>query len=128
MKRTIKAYAQALFELTQNATPEMVQKITHEFTRLLARDNKLGSADKIMAQFVSIAKKKQGIVELNVTTASALTSETKEQLMKTFGSKVEIHEQIDKSLIGGLVAKTGDTILDGSIKTQLKRLKASLSV
>ncbi len=128
MKRTIKAYAEALFELTQNATPEMIKKIIQEFTRLLARDNKLGSANKITTEFIKLSKKKLGIVELNVTTASALTEEVKQQLTKTFGGQVEIHEQIDKSLIGGIIAQTSDTILDGSIKTQLKRLKASLSV
>jgi F-type H+-transporting ATPase subunit delta len=42
------------------------------------------------------------------------------------GGKPQIEEQIDSTLIGGIVIKIGDTVIDGSIKNKLKQLKREL--
>ncbi len=47
-------------------------------------------------------------------------------LEKLTGNKVILETQVDPSIIGGIIAKVGDLVLDGSIKTQLNGLKESI--
>ncbi|MCI5129813.1 MAG: ATP synthase F1 subunit delta, partial [Candidatus Electrothrix sp. AUS3] len=42
------------------------------------------------------------------------------------GNKVILETQVDPSLIGGMIARVGDLVLDGSIRTQLNGLKESI--
>ncbi|MFA6465840.1 MAG: F0F1 ATP synthase subunit delta [Desulfurivibrionaceae bacterium] len=45
---------------------------------------------------------------------------------KITGKQVVLTAQVDPSIIGGIVAKVGDLVLDGSIKSQLAGLKESI--
>ena len=71
------------------------------------------------------------MVKANVTSAKALDAaeltQLRNALKKRFDREVEITTQIDESLIGGVVINTGDVVIDGSIKTKLARLQASLT-
>jgi F-type H+-transporting ATPase subunit delta len=42
------------------------------------------------------------------------------------GSAVELEVEVDPTLVGGLVAQLGDTVYDGSLKTQLSQLRSAL--
>jgi F-type H+-transporting ATPase subunit delta len=58
--------------------------------------------------------------------SGALNSKIKETLEKITGKQVLLRTEIDDTIIGGIVAKVGDLVLDGSIKTQLTGLKESI--
>jgi F-type H+-transporting ATPase subunit delta len=45
---------------------------------------------------------------------------------KILGSNIVMKEKIDPEVLGGIIIKTQDTILDGSVKTQLLKLKQAL--
>ncbi len=66
----------------------------------------------------------------NVISAVELSDELKNNIQsvleKLTGKKVELTTSVDASIIGGMVAKVGDLVLDGSIKTQLAGLKDSI--
>jgi len=66
----------------------------------------------------------------NVISAVELNDELKNNIQsvleKLTGKKVELTTSVDPSIIGGMVAKVGDLVLDGSIKTQLAGLKDSI--
>jgi F-type H+-transporting ATPase subunit delta len=64
---------------------------------------------------------------LEVTTAKPLSEENKKKIIKVFGSKAELTETTDPSIIGGVIIKTEDIILDGSLKKQLQLLKTQLT-
>jgi F-type H+-transporting ATPase subunit delta len=49
-----------------------------------------------------------------------------DDLNRIVGSKTEIKQKIDRNLIGGVVLKVDDTLIDGSIKRQLENLKDTL--
>jgi F-type H+-transporting ATPase subunit delta len=61
-------------------------------------------------------------VELDQT----LLDKIQATLEKLTGNKVILETQVDPSIIGGIIAKVGDLVLDGSIKTQLNGLKESI--
>jgi F-type H+-transporting ATPase subunit delta len=57
---------------------------------------------------------------------NALLGKIQATLEKLTGNKVILETQVDPSIIGGILAKVGDLVLDGSIKTQLNGLKESI--
>jgi F-type H+-transporting ATPase subunit delta len=72
----------------------------------------------------------QNIVRAEVTSAAPLTQENKTALEASLGratgKKVELSLAIDKDLIGGLVARIGSTVYDGSVRTQLSKIRRTL--
>lgn len=67
-----------------------------------------------------------GLVISAVPLNDDLLAKTQATLEKLTGAKVLLETKVDPSLIGGIVAKVGDLVLDGSIKTQLIGLKESI--
>jgi F-type H+-transporting ATPase subunit delta len=72
----------------------------------------------------------QNIVRAEVTSAAPLSPEKtkalEESLAKVTGKKVELSVAVDPELLGGVVAKIGSTVYDGSVKTQLQRMRQEL--
>lgn len=71
-----------------------------------------------------------GRVEAHVTSARPLDAAAQEQLRRALsqrvGSEVVLALEVDPTLIGGVVARVGDLLFDGSIRTQLETLGANL--
>lgn len=72
----------------------------------------------------------QNIVRADVTSATPLSPEKtkalEESLSKVTGKKVEITASVDPSLLGGVVARIGSTVYDGSVRTQLAQMRQEL--
>jgi F-type H+-transporting ATPase subunit delta len=72
----------------------------------------------------------QNVVRADVTSAVALSPEKtkalEESLSKVTGKKVEITASVDPSLLGGVVARIGSTVYDGSVRTQLAQMRQEL--
>lgn len=72
----------------------------------------------------------RGVVLVDVTTADALDDAGKElvreQLARIVDKDVELRLHVDASIIGGIVARIGDQVIDGSVVNQLRRLRARL--
>ena len=121
-----KQFAEALYELTQDVSGNELTKVLENFVKFLAKEQRLKQAENIITEFENIAKKKQGIVELEITSARALEKDTVKKIKEAFASEVEAVEKIDEKIIGGIKVKIEDKILDASVKTQLTNLKKSL--
>ncbi|MCL6635552.1 MAG: F0F1 ATP synthase subunit delta [Peptococcaceae bacterium] len=107
-----------------------VSGITGNFLALLVdRRREVFFAD-IVAEFVKLANAGRNIVAAQVTSAVELNNEEKgkldQVLARLTGKKVQTSYAVDPSLIGGVVVRMGDKIIDGSIKTRLATLKERL--
>lgn len=74
----------------------------------------------------------KGILSAQVTTVIPLTETQKEQLIQKLkiqfdGQQILLEEKIDPNILGGVVVQLGNRVLDGSIKTQLEKIKQELS-
>lgn len=73
----------------------------------------------------------QGIAIADVTTAVELTAseqqQVRDQLGKIVGRTIELRLRVDPAIIGGLVARIGDQLIDGSVLTQLRNMRAALA-
>jgi F-type H+-transporting ATPase subunit delta len=72
----------------------------------------------------------RNIVRATVTSASPLTAAKKDQLEASLagmtGKKVQVDTVVDPSIIGGVVTRIGSTVYDGSIRTQLTKMRQQL--
>ncbi|KKQ40594.1 MAG: ATP synthase subunit delta [Candidatus Magasanikbacteria bacterium GW2011_GWA2_37_8] len=128
MKKKIsnKQFAEALFAVTDGLKGEKLNEALHQFVLLLVKYHKLKQGALIIAEFEKYAKKKSGIIELEITSARKLSDTTLNHIKKIFGEQVESIEKIDGEILGGVKIKMEDKILDASLKTQLLNLKQNL--
>jgi F-type H+-transporting ATPase subunit delta len=72
----------------------------------------------------------QRVVRGDVTTAAPIASDTvrriEEALARATGRRVTLEARVDPTIIGGAIAKIGSTVYDGSITTQLQKMKQAL--
>ena len=97
---------------------------------LLADSRKLNLIPDLAASFRERLLNHQNIVRAEVTSAAPLSAEkTKalaDSLSKVTGKKVDLLVSVDPGLLGGVVARIGSTVYDGSVKTQLQRMRQQL--
>jgi F-type H+-transporting ATPase subunit delta len=100
------------------------------FLKLLVQNDRLTLAPQISSLYETHKADAEGYVDVDVTTAYAFTKEEQKKftstLEKTLAKKVRISVSVDKSLIGGFLAKAGDRVIDGSIKGRLQHMQKTL--
>ena len=132
MKITPKQFALSLYESVDGKPTGQVKAVVKNFVGILVQKNMLAQADKIVGEFLKIWNDKRGIVEASVASANELDKETvkilKNYTAKLAGAKeIVLNEKIDKNILGGVVIKYGDRVVDGSLKTTLVDLKNILT-
>ena len=99
---------------------------------LLAEADRLTILDEVARAFRERVLEHQQVVRAEVTTAVALPTERvsalREGLARATGRQVRLETRVDPSIIGGAVTRIGSTVYDGSVTTQLAKLKQQLSV
>ncbi len=100
------------------------------FLNLLIEKNRVDVLPEIAREVQVMLDREENISHGSVTSAIKLDKGLLEKIQATLekitGNKVILETQVDPSIIGGIVAKVGDLVLDGSIKTQLNGLKESI--
>ena len=118
-------------ELMLKVVSDKLNKQQQNLVRLMAENDRLKALPEVAHQFEVYRAEAEGKVEAEVISAFALTSEQEQAITETLKSKlgrdVSITTSTDKSLIGGVIIKAGDTIIDGSMKSQLESLAINLS-
>jgi F-type H+-transporting ATPase subunit delta len=100
------------------------------FFTLLVERNRVQYLKPIMDAFQEFIDEETGVVRAVVRAPVPLTDEITQQLKevmaKVSGKEVVLQVKEDPSVIGGMIAHIGDTIWDGSIKSQLQGLKQNI--
>jgi F-type H+-transporting ATPase subunit delta len=112
-------------EALRGAQPEALNLAT-----LLLDRNRLGIAPEMANLFRDAALAELGIVVAKVTTAEPIDRQAeaaiRQRLSSLVGKQVELRSEVDPSIIGGVVARIGDQLIDGSVSNQLRRLRDRL--
>jgi len=105
-------------------------QIVANFLRLLLEKRRADVIPEIAQQLQLLVDAHNNISRGTVTTAMEiddnLMTKVQATLEKITGKKVILEKKVDPWIIGGLVAKVGDRVLDGSIRSQLMGLKESI--
>jgi F-type H+-transporting ATPase subunit delta len=100
------------------------------FLTLLFDKGRFAYLSSINDFYQKLADELKGIARASLVSATDLSSETVEKIRSTLskrtGKDIILDVQLDPGLIGGIVTRIGDLVLDGSIKTQLLNMRESL--
>jgi F-type H+-transporting ATPase subunit delta len=122
--------AKAKKELLDQLFKGKISEVTGNFLALLVDRRRETYFSDIVEEFVALANAQRGIMEAKVTTAVELNDTEKGELSSIMarltGKKVQTSYDIDPSIIGGVIVRMGDKIIDGSIKTRLAAMKDRL--
>lgn len=98
--------------------------------KVLARRQRLGSLRSIQKSASDLRDELAGRIQVQVTVASELDASAREALvakLKTvFKKDVRLNTKVDPSILGGLIVRVGDTVLDGSVDGQLAALRKTV--
>lgn len=103
---------------------------TLSLLRLLLRWDRIDHLAVLMEEAVKAAEARQGILRGTVTTAHPISSAEMEQVAQAvgrrMGKQVMLERRVDPALLGGARVAVGSTLLDGSVRTQLARVREQL--
>ena len=98
---------------------------------LLIRRGRIEQLSRVVAEFVRLDERRQGITHATATSAAPLTDlEMKAltaRLEQMTGGRVALTTDVDESLLGGLIVRVGDRLIDGSVRGRLERLRNQLA-
>ena len=114
-------------QMMDKALGGRVHPITLNFLNVVARRQRMDCIDQIAAAARSLDRERQGIVEVTVVTAAGLDAATRSsmvtRLQEALGKQVALHEKLDPDLLGGIVFRVGDRVLDGSVASRLQSMQ-----
>mgnify|MGYP003582883018 FL=1 len=100
------------------------------FIHIAAENDRLQLLPEISAQFELYKAELEKSVDVEVTSAFALNQEQQDKLAKVLSARlnreVRLHATEDSALIGGVVIRAGDLVIDGSVRGKLAKLAEAL--
>lgn len=118
-------------EKTIEICGDALNEKSRSFVQVLAENRRLQLLPQIYQQFEVLKANREKTVEVSVVSASEISTEQQEKLASALSSKLErqvsMQVSIDDSLIGGVVVRAGDTVIDGSIRGRLAKLAEVLN-
>jgi F-type H+-transporting ATPase subunit delta len=122
---------QAKGEIFQQLLSEAIHPLSLNFLLLLASKQRDRWLVAILQEFLNIVDAKEGRLSAQVISATPLTDAQQasliQQLSAHSGKQVRLESTIDPGIKGGFIARLGDTVFDGSVATQLQRMKELLA-
>lgn len=108
-----------------------VSPLVRKFLSYLIDQRRLIDLGAIARAYAELADQAEGLLTAEVISAGPLDERRKDRLRRALsdrtGREVKLEIEIDPGLIGGAIAKVGDLVFDGSLRTQLGLLRANLT-
>jgi F-type H+-transporting ATPase subunit delta len=115
-----------LAPITSDVIPQVAA-----FVRTLTTDGELNKLDAIVNEFERLIVRRSQYVLAHVRSAVPLTNDERKQLeqnlARRFGGNLEAEYEVDAALIGGVVVRVGDEVIDGSLAGKLDTLRQRLT-
>lgn len=101
------------------------------FLFVMASKKRLGQLSQIREAYEELLDARLGFARASVSSARELNAEEKArleaQLARLTGKGIKAHYSVDSALVGGVLARVGSTVYDGSIRGQLESLRRKLT-
>jgi F-type H+-transporting ATPase subunit delta len=106
-------------------------KVLRNFLFVIADHQRTHILPEIIAAFQEVVRQRQGIAEAEISSAVELSAAQKAEFARTLerltGKRIEPKYSLEPALLGGAVARVGDTIYDGSLRHRLNALRTRLA-
>jgi F-type H+-transporting ATPase subunit delta len=107
-----------------------LNQIGRKFVQVLARNKRLHLLSEISAQFEALRAEEEKSLDVEVISAYELTVQEQMRLAdvlhRRFEREIQLTSRVDAALLGGVVIRAGDTVIDGSVRGKLEKLAESL--
>lgn len=104
---------------------------SRNFIATLANNRRLALLPVIAQQFEQMRAEAENVADVHVTSAVPLnewqSTRLKQALEKRLKRQVRMHTSVDASLIGGAIVRSGDMVIDGSVRARLERMGYQLT-
>jgi F-type H+-transporting ATPase subunit delta len=122
--------ASAQAELFINLCAEQLNEQGQNLVKVMAENGRLIALPEVAQLFAAFKAEYDKEIDVDVISATPLTAAQQESLVATlekrFARKVKLNCSEDASVVGGLIIKAGDTVIDGSVRGKLNRLATTL--
>jgi len=114
----------------QSLLSDRVSELTLRFLRLLVRKDRETMTSAVLDQYQALRDEQRGIVDANIRVARPLDDEDRKALLDALeaktGKSVRLHVKEEPDLLGGVVIRIGDQVMDGSVRNKLSALRDRL--
>lgn len=108
---------------------ELDQKMKN-LVRLLAENGRLSLLPEVASQFEQFKANRERTVDVEIDSAFSIDSTTEQRLAAALEKKldrsVNVNSKLDESLLGGVVIRAGDLVIDGSVRGKLGKLAEAM--
>lgn len=108
-----------------------LNKEQSNFVRVLAESGRLAVAGEIAAMFEALRAEAEKSAQITVSSAFELNAEQQQKIAAAlkvrFGRDIKLSCSVDKALLGGIMIRMGDKVIDGSANTRLAELAYALA-
>jgi len=123
--------AEKKHQILRDVFGSRVQQVTLDYLDLLVDQRREDAIAETEREYVAMANGARNVLEADVTTAVALDTDSEAQLRdklgRITGMTVRLRRLVEPEIIGGVIVKIGDRVIDGSIRGRLAALKEKLS-
>jgi F-type H+-transporting ATPase subunit delta len=120
-----------LAKLLIGIAPGTLDESYGNFIRTLAENHRLPVLPEIATLFEELKNEAEGVADVTVSSAVELSAPQlkalEDALARRLKRQVRLHTELDPALIGGAVVRSGDLIIDGSLKGRLERIAHDLT-
>jgi F-type H+-transporting ATPase subunit delta len=108
-----------------------LEEETRNLVRLLVERGRTGVLPAVLERYRALADEASGVTRVDVTAAVPLNQnlerEIRTALSQRLGGSIHTTVRQDPSIIGGLIIRIGDRVIDSSVRTRLQQLRAALA-
>lgn len=126
MAVTVSQYVEALFLSLEEVGEKDHDQIIENLVKILKANEDLDKFEKIIHELEQKMLQKNITAEVTTTSKMKVDKEIIDNINQLAGNKADITHEVDDTLIGGVIIKVDDTMLDTSIKTKLENLRTTL--
>ena len=117
---------EGIAKAVSGAEPELVN-----FLELMAEKHRMPAIFRIRRQFDDLWAEANRRLEVTVTSAvplaDSVVKSVGDEIERKTGKTIELHSEVDESIIGGLVLQVGNRVLDASIRSRLDNLRREVA-
>jgi len=110
----------------EGASPEVMN-----FLEALLERSRMPAIHRIRRRFDEMWERERKLLPVQITSAVELDSETVDQIGRRIGEQtgeqVQLTSQVDPEIIGGIVVRVGNQIIDASVRARLERLRRAVA-